>query len=850
MNILNKIKGKKVFYDQLTFSELKKKAKKYKSAIFLDSILNSETRLLVSNFLLILTIVFLGLTLNESGFFENVKVGEHKLSAYEMLSKYIKNDGLYVALMSISFSFFLILKGFRAYLFSTIFSTKNISFDLAKIVLQKKLFRTIDSAELFLKSSFGREVTKRLFLKDAQINDFLATKENKFIFDDDFVFTKNKTEERRIEEEINVVDYVSALYDNDYNFAKFLLKNDITKGDILKTVSWISKKHYNYKNRKRWWSRKKLASIGQIGAFLAYGQTFVLDKFASKIKDYKSIFGKTSYENYKNDVEELERILMKEDKANAFLVSDSTGLSLELLKAFDNKIKSGESYKALERSRIYILSSLRLLEVTGDAFENTFIKLLNEAVESGNVILVFEDFYPFYERAKSFNIDVLSIMESYFKTSLSFIILSNKGTYESFLQTNSYLTEYFETIITYQNSVEGLLFLLQDKIFNYERKYKIFFSFRSLEYLIKSTKNYFPNHPTSEKFLDLLEEFIVQEKSLGKKNIERKDAQIYIEKKTGIPQLVTKETKNKLLALEEELHRRVIGQDDAINAISDAIRRSRAGINDRKKPIASFLFIGSTGVGKTETAKALAQTYFGDEEKMIRFDMSEYSTNEAVAGLIGSTYTNKKGSLSKVINANPYSLILFDELEKASRPVHDLFLQILDEGQLTDAFGTKLNFRNSIIIATSNAGSDLIYKNDLDKISVKEQRKIIVDYIIDNKIFRPEFLNRFDRVVMFQKLKHDETKKIVALQLKSLEKRLKQQSFDFESSDSLEEYLANRGRTSVFGARETKRIIKDEIESLISKSILEDKISKGDKFTIVTDYDIDNNIILKIKKIG
>ncbi len=830
-NLWNKREDFDIARNKIKYSFLKKRAQKQKSIIFFDNILSSKTRLIISNFFLILTIFFLILSIKDSGIFNIILEKNDKEAVFSQIKKYLNNDSFYFALFLISFSFLLILKSFRAFLFSDIFSNKTISFDIARIILDNGFFKKTDNVEIFLKSKFGKEVIKRLFLDQNKIDTFLEEK-NKFIFSDDYVFIKNNIEEKRISSEINVTDYVQALYENDEEFASFLSINEVTKEDILKVTSWVSKKHYNYKNKKRWWSKKKLANFGQIGTALSYGQTFILDKFAIKISTKKTIFGETAFENYEDDIKKLERVLIKDGNNNAFVVSESYALSVELLKALESKIKAGESYRRLERSRVYVLESLLLLESTGNNFEKFFLKLLNEAVESGNVILVFNDFYAFYEKAKTVNIDVLAIIKSYFNSDLSFIILSDQKNYKSFLQTNSYVKEYFDIILTQQESSEMLLFILQNKILSLERENNILFSFRALEYLFNATKNFFPNDVISEKFLTILEEFIVFQKTRGLNKAGRTDAKFFMEKKTGTTQVITKEVKENMLSLEKELHKRVIGQDEAINAIADAIRRSVSGVGSRKKPIASFLFIGSTGVGKTETAKALAETYFGDQEKMLRFDMSEYSTGEAIANFLGSTYTNKKGSLFRVASLYKSSLMLFDELEKSSKEIHDLFLQILDEGQIKDAFGDKINFKNNIIIATTNAGSRLIYENNLRNLNSENKKQKIIDYIIGNKIFRPEFLNRFDKIVLFQKLKKDEIKKIAGLQLKSLVKRLKKESYDFVVTDSIKDYLANKGRTEMFGARETNRIIKDEIESFISKEILKENIKKGDKFVI------------------
>lgn len=825
---------KKENIQRLTLSEAINKGRQYKSATWFDNVIDSKNRAIISSLLIFFSLISLILFILKYFNIPN-------------LSRIIKDKipltaNLYFGLFLLLLISFIILKIFRAYLFSIMFTTKGVSFDLLKIFFIGNYKN--DDVSQFLKSPFGREVTNRLFLEDDKVNQFIKDKED-YLLPDDYIFEKNDVEKGRIEEGLNTVDYVQAIYEQDKGFSNFLSRNEITKSDIIEVSIWVLKKHYNYKNKKRWWSKERLSTAGKIGSSLSYGQTHFLEKFASSIENSKkSIFGNSAYENYENDIKKIERVLIRNEKNNAFFISPSSILSIELLKAFNQKIKRGRSYKKLERSRIFILPSLMMLESAQDNFEKIFLRLLNEANDVGNIILVFDDFHSFYEKAKGLNIDVLSIMKSYFNSNISFIILSSKNDYESFFQTNIYLKEYFETINTYQNTTEGLLFLLQNKIFKIEKINNIFFSYRALKYLLESVEKYYANFSIVDKFLGVINEFLVYEKRRGNNDADRVDAKKYIQSKTGITQIIDAGSRKKLLTMEDELHKRVIGQNRAIIAISNVIRRLNSGLTDKNKPIASFIFIGSTGVGKTETAKALAETYFGDEKKIIRFDMSEYSTSEGVAGLIGSTYTNKKGSLSKVVNINQNSLILFDEIEKASRDVHDLFLQILDEGSITDAFGQKLNFKNNIIIATSNAGSDLIYSGALNEISADDQKDKIVNYIIKNKIFRPEFMNRFDEIILFQKLTHEEIKKIAGLQLKSLVKKLKHESYELLVTESLKEFLANNSHIATFGAREIKRVIKNEIESMISKKIIEETIKKGDKFIIkINDNELGIEII-------
>lgn len=301
---------------------------------------------------------------------------------------------------------------------------------------------------------------------------------------------------------------------------------------------------------------------------------------------------------------------------------------------------------------------------------------------------------------------------------------------------------------------------------------------------------------------------------------------------TGIPvtRLIGSETE-KLIHLEQELAQRVIGQEDALKAISNAIRRSRAGLSDQNRPIASFLFLGPTGVGKTETAKALAQYLFNDESSLIRIDMSEYSEQHAVARLIGSPpgYVgyDEGGQLTEAVRRRPYSVILFDEIEKAHDQIFNIFLQIFDDGQLTDGKGRTVNFKNTIIIMTSNLGGDIVKNQALSKEEVANQ----VWDLLSSK-FRPELLNRIDQTIIYEKLTQEEIEKIIDLELEKLENLLEKQNIQAEFSSTLKQHLAKEGYDPVFGARPLKRLIQNQIVDELALQIIEGKIKPADKLKI------------------
>ncbi len=333
-----------------------------------------------------------------------------------------------------------------------------------------------------------------------------------------------------------------------------------------------------------------------------------------------------------------------------------------------------------------------------------------------------------------------------------------------------------------------------------------------------------------------LNEFSKHGRRLMKEEVDAEDIAENVAKATGIPVTrMMQSDREKLLHLEEHLHERVVGQEEAITAVADAIRRSRAGLQDPKKPIGSFIFLGTTGVGKTELAKVLAEYLFDDESMMTRIDMSEYQEKHTVSRLVGAPpgYVgyDESGQLTEAVRRKPYSVVLLDEIEKAHPDIWNVLLQVLDDGRLTDNKGRVVNFKNTIIIMTSNIGSNLIqdaFENVTEKNleAVVDKTKVEVMNLLRQTI-RPEFLNRVDEIIMFQPLLKKEIRNIVRIQLKALQKLLRQNHIELEFTDYLIDYLSETGYDPQFGARPLKRLIQKEIVNQLSKKILAGDIDKS-----------------------
>ena len=358
--------------------------------------------------------------------------------------------------------------------------------------------------------------------------------------------------------------------------------------------------------------------------------------------------------------------------------------------------------------------------------------------------------------------------------------------------------------------------------------------------------------PQKEKELETAEEKVRQEgHDLVHENVTDDEIAKIVSKWTGIPVAKLSESeRSKVLRLPEELHKRVVGQNEAVEKVSEAILRSKAGIKDPTKPIGSFLFLGPTGVGKTELAKTLAAELFDDENSMVRIDMSEYMEKHSVSRLIGAPpgYVgyDEGGQLTEAVRRKPYSVILFDEVEKAHPDVFNILLQVLDDGRITDSKGKTVDFKNTVIILTSNLGSQYLLEGIEEDGSISESAKAQVDALLKQS-FRPEFLNRLDEIIMFKPLTREDITQIIDLCMADLNRRLKDREIAVSLDEDAKRYCVDNGYDPAFGARPLKRFIQKNVETLAARIILEGRVREGDTICLHVDAK-SNQLVADVKK--
>ena len=566
-------------------------------------------------------------------------------------------------------------------------------------------------------------------------------------------------------------EFVYVLYEKDKIFEGALFAKEVHKKELIGAAEWVSSLRAHLDTASRWWERGRLSRMPHLGATLLFGYTFVLDKYAHDIPPGTQGNIVANGSAHAKELKALEEILSRSGNTNVLMVGDPGVGKMAILEEMVRHVAELLAPPALLEKRFVTMDASSLTASTKEKglLEELVIKLMNEATSAGNIVLVMENLPVFVESASNMGVDILSLMEPYLEgSSLQVVAFTDSDAYHRLLEQNVVVTKVFSKVDVAEPSVEATTYILQEVSQRLEKETGVLFTYQALLAASELADRYITRGSMPKKAIDLLDRAaagVVQE---GRDIVHKRDIEESVEKQTHIPvSNAGGGEAEKLLNMEEFLHERVIGQDVAVTAVANALRRARSGLHAGKRPIGSFLFLGPTGVGKTETAKALAEIYFGSENTMTRFDMSEFQGADGIDKLIGSFATKEPGALSNALRTQPFSLLLFDELEKASRDVINLFLQILEEGMFTDAFGKKVSARDTIIITTSNAGSNLIWDLVQAGKDPSTLQRDVVNAIRTQGIFAPEILNRFDAMVVYHPLQKEHLIQIAGLLLTS-----------------------------------------------------------------------------------
>ncbi|MEK9200537.1 MAG: AAA family ATPase [Patescibacteria group bacterium] len=463
-------------------------------------------------------------------------------------------------------------------------------------------------------------------------------------------------------------------------------------------------------------------------------------------------------------------------------------------------------------------------------------ELLSEAADAGNVILVIKDLHRL-TRSDIEGLDFTDLFERHLeKDKLKIIAISSDVDYERFLVTNSKLRKYFSAVTANVPTKEEATRIVMESASDWEARRQITVTVPAVRAIITGSDRFITDIPFPQKALEILDHAVAFAEKEGHTILTPDVVNAVISEITGISLAhLTDRQKNLLANLESVIHQHISGQDTAVTLISRSLRAANLGLKDAGRPVGSFLFLGPTGVGKTQTAKALAEIYYGSQKEILRFDMAEYAGNGGLNRLIGSPDKSQPGSLTTAIKNHPASLLLLDEIEKAPPEVYNLFLSLLDEGSITDAFDKKINCQHLFVIATSNAGSTYIRDRVRAGSMGGQLQKEVLEYIQHKGLFSPEFLNRFDGVVVFEPLSKRQLTQIASLMLKDLQVSLERKNIHFEITPDLTEAVAEDSFDPEFGARPMRRLIDLTLGDIISRSMLSGDLSDGSKFQLVPD---------------
>jgi ATP-dependent Clp protease ATP-binding subunit ClpC len=615
------------------------------------------------------------------------------------------------------------------------------------------------------------------------------------------------------------------------------------------------------------------------------------------------------------EIERVMQVLVRRKKNNPVLIGDPGVGKTAIVEGLAQKIVAGEVPEPLKGKIIFSLDVAALVAGTKyrGEFEKRMKKLLQILRKETDIILFIDEIHMIVGAGSAEGaVDAANILKpSLARGEIKCIGSTTPDEYRQYIEKDAALERRFQKIFVQEPSTEMTLDILKGLKHKYEVHHRVKYSEKALEAAVYLSQRYITDHFLPDKAIDVIDEAgarsrlkafvmpsdlqlfkmeienlkIEKELAVADQNYEKaallkeKESKLYEEWRenvessivvvdvpeieevvsnwTGIPLKKLEEGESeKLLKLEGALHRRIVGQEEAVRAIARSIRRARSGLKDPKRPVGVFLFLGPTGVGKTELAKTLAEYLFGDEKALIRFDMSEYMEKFSVSRLIGAPpgYVGYEegGTLTEKVRRRPFSVILFDEIEKAHPDVFNLLLQIMDDGRLTDSQGHVVDFRNTIIIMTSNIGGAQIVsgKKTLgfvnatsEDIDFKEMKDKVIEEV--KKTFRPEFLNRIDEIVVFHKLNEEHIKKIIDILLMDIRERLAEKEIKLELSSSAKSFLVQEGYDPSFGARPLKRTIQRYIEDPLSEELLKGRFESGD--TIFCTYQ-NGKIAFKKKK--
>jgi ATP-dependent Clp protease ATP-binding subunit ClpA len=621
-----------------------------------------------------------------------------------------------------------------------------------------------------------------------------------------------------------------TIFDHCKPLEDYLFARTITRDDIL----WISAWHFRVEEieyrRRAFWERDYLLHIPSIGKTWTYGYTPTIDAFTQDLADEPIPFDQ--FVGRENELEAIERYLSQKMRNNVALVGETGVGKHPLLISLAHQMKEGRVYPGIEGKRMLCLNLERLFGADVDALQRkaTLTNVLDEGSTAGNIVLVIDEFDRFIGVGQD-RIDMSDVFYHHLHGGrLHVIVLLSPGAYHQHLKSNTTLADVFEIVEIKPVNKEEAMKVVSTLLPTFEGG-SVYVLYQGLRQLVNETDRLMKDVPFPEKSITAVDGIVTQMKNMGRcGTISSDDVSAYLTAQTHIPIGVSRNEGQILLTLENALKKQIIGQEEAVKAVATALRRVRADVSARKdKPIGSFLFLGPTGVGKTETAKAIARTFFGGTTNLIRFDMSEFKENAAIQQFLGDFASGKVGILTRELTDHPYGVVLLDEFEKAHKDILNLFLTALDEGYVTDAFDKKVYLTNAIVIATSNAGAEYIRERITAGVTSKDHlQKDVVEYVQKEGIFAPELINRFDAVIVYHPLNEQDIQNVFDLLVGALTDQVyAKHGLRLGITKQTKERVIAEGFNREFGGRALARAIQKYIEDPLAQKILKHEVPRG-----------------------
>ena len=634
---------------------------------------------------------------------------------------------------------------------------------------------------------------------------------------------------------VEIEQILLALVRSLTNVETFLATYGTTLDTLEKTIGWVVSEKEYFDKIYIWQEDCDMLFVGGIGKGMTGRVTPLLD---SASEDFTRMVQKGRIEKIVDRESEIKKVaeLLTGTRENILITGAAGSGKTSIVRGIAYKIIEGTEYKALKNKRIVSLDIGGIISGARSAGEisERLNKIMEEVKSSADIILFIDEIHNLVAGTGDKSAEtstIYSILEPHIVADkVQFIGATSLPNYRKYIEPNGAFARLFNLVQIPEASKEDTVEILKYVCRKFERKFHVLITYPALVKIVELSEKLIHERVLPDKALDILNRTVTQVAN-GSKYINTKEIAKEISAMTSIPvEAVTSDEASKLLQIEETMKKMVIGQDHAIVQIGAALKRARVGIRNENKPIASFLFIGTTGVGKTQTAKALAKSYFGNPKAMIRIDMSEYQQPDSISRLLGAPDGSTKGILTESVRTKPFGLILLDEIEKAHPNILLTFLQVLDDGRLTDSSGTLVDFTNTIIIATSNVGTRSIQQvfergGTLEEMDVDAMKDV-------REKFAPEFLNRFSGIIIFNPLSMDNVRDICLLLLADIKKVAEEKSVKLEFKPELIEELIKRGFSPEWGARPLARVIEETVETDIATRMLKNEIKQGDTISI------------------